>query len=128
MNLVVYRGSSFSQSLILGTGLPVELLAAARFLMDVKKRPKDKKPLLRLASESGGLLYLPDMDVLNISMLAEDTKDIKCSYGYYDVVALLPNEFGIEPKRLFGGQIDFRDMITDLDMAPPDAPTLPQQY
>lgn len=112
MNLQIHRGTSYSEIIPIQSMVDPQLLANAIFVMQFRKKTNGKKVLLELTSDNGGLICMPDMAALVISIAPEDTMNLKVNCLFYDCIAIIPSSFGPEVKFIMGGMAEIYDLIT----------------
>ena len=112
MNLQIHRGTSYSEIIPIQSMVDPQLLANAIFVMQFRKKTNGKKVLLELTSDNGGLICMPDMAALVISIAPEDTMNLKVNCLFYDCIAIIPSSFGPEVKFIVGGMAEIYDLVT----------------
>lgn len=112
MNLQIHRGTSYSEVMPIQSMVDPQLLANAIFVMQFRKKTNGKKVLLELTTDNGGLICIPDMAALVISIAPEDTMNLKVNCLFYDCIAIIPSSFGPEVKFIMGGMAEIYDLVT----------------
>ena len=112
MNLQIHRGTSYSEVMPIQSMVDPQLLANAIFVMQFRKKTNGKKVLLELTTDNGGLIVIPDMAALVISIAPEDTMNLKANCLFYDCIAIIPSSFGPEVKFIMGGMAEIYDLVT----------------